>query len=47
VVDRSTMISRSSNSPFGGRTLTGSIVSTIVGGEPIHDRTGAKFGVRA
>jgi dihydroorotase len=46
-VDRGAMISRSSNSPYWGRTLTGRIVSTIVGGEPVHDRTGAEFGVRA
>jgi hypothetical protein len=30
-----------------GRTLTGRIVNTMVGGEPVHDRTGAEFGVRA
>jgi len=47
VVDRSALISRSSNSPYWGRTLTGRIVSTIVGGEPVHDMTGAEFGVRA
>jgi dihydroorotase len=46
-VGRETMISRSSNSPYLGRTLTGRVVNTIVGGEPVHDRTGAKFGVRA
>jgi dihydroorotase len=46
-VGRDTMISRSSNSPYLGRTLTGRVVNTIVGGEPVHDRTGAKFGVRA
>jgi dihydroorotase len=47
VVDRGAMISRSSNSPYWGRTLKGRIVSTIVGGEPVHDRMGAEFGVRA
>jgi dihydroorotase len=47
VVDGSAMISRSSNSPYSGRTLTGRVVGTIVGGEPVHDRTGAQFGVRA
>ena len=46
-VGRETMISRSSNSPYLGRTLTGRVVNTIVGGAPVHDRTGAKFGVRA
>jgi dihydroorotase len=46
-VDRGVLISRSSNSPYLGRTLTGRIVTTVVGGEPVHDRTGAKFGVRA
>ena len=46
-VDRGALISRSYNSPFLGRTLTGRIVTTVVGGEPVHDRTGAKFGVRA
>jgi len=42
-----TMISRSSNSPYLGRTLTGRVVNTIVGGEPVHDRMGARFGARA
>lgn len=46
-VGRDTMISRSSNSPYLGRTLTGRVVNTIVGGEPVHDRTGATFGARA
>jgi dihydroorotase len=46
-VDREALISRSSNSPYSGRTLTGRIVNTMVGGEPVHDRTGARFGVRA
>ena len=44
---REALISRSSNSPYLGRTLTGRVVNTIVGGEPVHDRTGAKFGARA
>jgi dihydroorotase len=47
MVDRGALLSRSSNSPYYGRTLTGRIVSTMVDGEPVHDRTGAKFGVRA
>ena len=46
-VGRDTLISRSSNSPYAGRTLTGGVVNTIVDGNVIHDRTGAKFGVRA
>jgi len=46
-VGRDTLISRSSNSPYLGRTLTGRVVGTIVGGEPVHDRSGARFGVRA
>lgn len=46
-VGRETLISRSSNSPYLGRTLTGRVVGTIVGGEPVHDRSGAKFGLRA
>jgi len=47
MVDRSALISHSSNSPFLGRTLTGRVVGTIVGGGLVHDRTGARFGVRA
>jgi len=46
-VGRGTLISRSSNSPYLGRRLTGRVVGTIVGGEPVHDRTGARFGARA
>jgi len=46
-VGRDTLASRSSNSPYLGRTLKGRVVGTIVGGEPVHDRTGAKFGARA
>ena len=45
-VDSGTMISRSSNSPYLGRTLTGRVVGTIVGGELVHDRTGAQLGTR-
>jgi dihydroorotase len=45
-VDAGTMISRSSNSPYLGETLTGRVVGTIVGGELIHDRTGARLGTR-
>jgi dihydroorotase len=46
-VGRETLISRSSNSPYLGRRLTGRVVGTIVDGEPVHDRTGARFGARA
>jgi dihydroorotase len=46
-VEKDTLVSRSSNSPYLGRALKGRVVGTIVGGEPVHDRTGAKFGVRA
>jgi dihydroorotase len=46
-VGRGTLLSRSSNSPYLGRTLKGRVVGTIVGGEPVHERTGAKFGARA
>ncbi len=46
-VGRETLISRSSNSPYLGRRLTGRVVGTIVGGEPVHDRTGARFAARA
>jgi dihydroorotase len=46
-VGRGTLFSRSLNSPYLGRTMKGRVVATIVGGEPVHDRTGAKFGARA
>jgi dihydroorotase len=46
-VGRETLLSRSSNSPYLGRGLTGRVAGTIVGGELVYDRTGAKFGVRA
>ena len=46
-VGRDALLSRSSNSPYLGRTLTGRVVNTIVGGVSVHDRTGAEFGVRA
>ena len=47
IVSREALVSRSSNSPYLGRGLTSRVVGTIVGGELVHDRTGAKFGVRA
>ena len=46
-VDRESLSSRSWNSPYLGRNLTGRVVGTIVGGELVHDRTGARFGIRA
>jgi dihydroorotase len=46
-VGRETLASRSSNSPYLGRRLTSRVVGTIVGGELVYDRLGAKFGVRA
>jgi dihydroorotase len=47
MVDREYLSSRSSNSPYLGRKLTGRVAGTIVGGELVHDRLGARFGVRA
>lgn len=47
IVGRDTMVSRSSNSPYLGRKLAGRVVGTLVGGELVHDRIGARFGVRA
>ncbi|HEX2728417.1 MAG TPA: dihydroorotase [Rubrobacteraceae bacterium] len=46
-VGRESLLSQSANSPYTGRKLTSRVVGTIVGGELIHDRTGARFGVRA
>jgi dihydroorotase len=46
-VGRETLASRSSNSPYLGRGLTSRVMGTIVGGELVYDRLGAKFGVRA
>jgi dihydroorotase len=45
-VDRESLLSRSSNSPYLGRRLTGRIVGTIVGGEIAYDGIGAKLGAR-
>jgi len=47
VVERGTLLSRSSNSPYLGRRLTGRVVGTIVGGDIVHDTTGVRFGIRA
>ena len=44
---RDTLVSRSSNSPYLGQRLKGRVVGTVVGGELIYDRMGAKFGARA
>jgi dihydroorotase len=41
------LVSRSSNSPYVGRRFEGRIVGTVVGGELVYDRMGAKFGARA
>lgn len=41
------LVSRSSNSPYLGWRLKGRVVGTMVGGELVYDRTGARFGVRA
>jgi dihydroorotase len=46
-VGRETMVSRSSNSPYLGKKLAGRVVGTVVGGELVHDKIGARFGVRA
>ena len=46
-VRRDTLVSRSSNSPFLGQRLKGRVVGTVVGGELIYNRMGAKFGARA
>ncbi len=46
-VDRESLLSRSSNSPYLGQRLTGRVAGTIVGGELVHDRIGARFGARA
>ncbi|MBA2692488.1 MAG: dihydroorotase [Rubrobacter sp.] len=50
-VNRDTMASKSSNSPYVGKAMASRIVGTIVGGEIVHDIhdifSGAKFGIRA
>jgi dihydroorotase len=40
------LVSRSSNSPYLGRRLKGRVVGTVVGGELVYDRIGARFGAR-
>ncbi len=46
-VSGETLRSRSGNSPYLGRRLTGRVVGTVVGGDLVHDEIGARFGVRA
>ncbi|CAN5773570.1 dihydroorotase [soil metagenome] len=46
-VGRETLQSQSWNSPYLGEKLTGRVVGTLVDGELIYDRIGAKFGIRA
>jgi dihydroorotase len=41
------LVSRSSNSPYLGRRLRGRVVGTVVGGELVYNRIGAKFEARA
>ncbi|BBL78937.1 dihydroorotase [Rubrobacter xylanophilus] len=45
-VSRRTLASRSANSPYLGRRLRGRVVGTMVGGEMVHDRMGARIGIR-
>ena len=45
-VGQDTLQSQSWNSPYLGRKMTGRVVTTLVGGEIVHDRIGVKFGVR-
>ncbi|HZY66746.1 MAG TPA: dihydroorotase [Rubrobacteraceae bacterium] len=45
-VGRETLQSQSWNSPYLGQKLAGRVVGTMVGGELVYDRIGAKFGVR-
>jgi len=46
-VERESLLSRSSNSPYTGRGLTGRVVGTIVGGEMVYDRIGTRLGARS
>lgn len=45
-VDRESLVSRSSNSPYIGRGLKARTVGTIVGGEMVHNRMGVRLGAR-
>jgi len=46
-VERETLVSRSSNSPYLGRSLKGRVAGTVVGGELVHDGIGVSLGERA
>jgi dihydroorotase len=46
VVDRERISSRSSNSPYLGRRLTGRVAGTIVGGEMVYDGIGTRLAAR-
>jgi dihydroorotase len=46
VVGGEHLSSRSSNTPYLGRRLTGRVASTIVGGEMVYDGIGARLGAR-
>lgn len=46
-VGRETLVSRSYNSPYTGKRLTGRVAGTIVAGELAHDTTGAGLEARA
>ena len=47
IVQRGSLVSRSSNSPYIGQKLKGRIKGTVVGGELVYDGMGARFGIRA
>jgi dihydroorotase len=46
-VQKESLVSRSSNSPYLGRGLKGRIKGTVIGGELVYDGIGARFGARA
>jgi dihydroorotase len=46
-VQKNSLVSRSSNSPYLGRRLKGRIKGTVVGGELVYDEIGARLGARA
>jgi dihydroorotase len=45
-VTREMLLSRSSNTPYLGRSLTGRVAGTIVDGEVVYDRIGTRLGTR-
>ena len=47
IVQKESLVSRSSNSPYLGQKLKGRIKGTVVGGELVYAEMGAGFGVRA